>query len=175
MQILYNPNLVTNLKNSVVFIDNNTLIAALSYPNLFGHFLLDLSKQGCTFITINAVVFEFSRGATDTIEGFEKRIDFVKDLATIYPIERHLEQIQDFVLVLSKINKKLEYSDFLLLASLFRFPKAYLLTENHNHVPLEIFDRLDIVTLDTDKDLRTHGLYCLSQDKYEKAAANILS
>jgi hypothetical protein len=98
----------------------------------------------------------------------------VRDLCAVYPIEKHLEQIKEFTIVLQKAQQKISYTDFLLCACLFKFPDTYLLTENYLHIPLSIFDRKYLTVIDTDKEVRTHGIYQFSQSKFDKAAKRVI-
>jgi hypothetical protein len=96
-------------------------------------------------------------------------------LADIWPIERYLDQLEQAMIVLQKVgNKDLSYTDFLLCACLYKFPKAYLLTENYHHIPVQVYERKGILTLDTGKDIRNHVIFQFSRSKFDKVAASIL-
>lgn len=170
---IYIPPFLSNLKNRFIILDTNTLIALLSFGKEFAPFITELIDNGCTFLTIPSVRFEFSR--TETIEGYNKRTELLKNLCTIYPIERHLEDFNELILVLQKINGKMSYTDFLLYCCLYKFRDAYLLTENHKDFLTSILYRETIITLDgEDKEIRNIGVYTFDSDKYEKAASSIL-
>lgn len=175
MKIFYDLKQLSSSSNSFVFLDTNCLIGAFVYPNLFSKLFDDLKQFGCEFLTISSVVFEFTRG-TKTIEEFNSKLEFLENLASIYQIEKHLEDFKDLTITLQKIKGTASYTDFLLIAALYKFRKApsYLLNSNHNDCPLEILDREAIVTVDTDKDIKNYGIYKFSDEKYNKATENIL-
>lgn len=174
MKALYKSTLVSELKNSDLFLDTNTFIAYNFFPEIFEELFDELKKNSCAFLTIPSVVFEFTRG-TGTIADFNKRSEFIDSLVnTVYPIEKHIEDLRDLIIVLQKIKGDIHYTDFLLLACLYKFPKSYLISANHKDCPLEILDRKHIITVDTDKEIRTYGIYQISLEKFNKAAHSIL-
>ncbi len=83
MKILYSPNLIAELANSDLFLDTNTFIGAISFPELFEEFFKQLKNSGCAYITIPSVLFEFTRGV-ESIEAFNKRAEFITSLSSIY-------------------------------------------------------------------------------------------
>lgn len=173
MTILQDPNLASSLKNKWLFLDTNTFVAALYYNDPFRKLLIDLKNQDCALVTIPPVLFEFTRGAKSVID-FIKRSNFIQNLATIYPIQKHIEQLMEFTVVCQRVNPLISFTDFLLIACLYKFPNSYVLTENHKDFSLAILDRQSIITLDTEKDIRNHAIYHLSKIKFDKAAASIL-
>lgn len=175
MKIVKSENLLADLKDQVLFLDANVFIGAYRRPEVVWEFLTELEGVNCDFATIPAVVFEFTRGS-ESLTDYNKRIAFIKKLTDfIYPIDRHIGNLQNFVMVCQKITKKIDYPDLLLLASLYKLKTPYLLSENHKHIPLDIFDRTHLVTFDTKKQIRTQGIYKISMSKYEKAAEKILT
>jgi|SRR3989344_2409739 len=175
MRIFYDLKQLSSSSNFFVFLDTNCLIGAFVYPNIFSKLFDDLKKLSCEFLTIPSVAFEFTRG-TKTVEEFNSKLEFLENLASIYQIEKHLEDFKDLTITLQKIKGSASYTDFLLIAALYKFRKApsYLLNSNHSDCPIDILDREAIVTVDTDKDIKNYGLYRFSEEKYSKAAENIL-
>lgn len=173
MTILHDPNLVSSLNHKWLFLDANSFVAALYYNDPFGNLLIDLKNQGCALVTIPSVLFEFTRGAK-SVKDFIKRSNFIQNLATIYPIQNHLEQLMEFTVVCQRVNPQISFTDFLLIACLYKFPNSYVLTENHKDFSLDILERQFIITFDTGKDVRNHAIYRLSKIKFNKAVAAIL-
>lgn len=173
MSLFYPQTLVSELSHRDLFVDTNTFIGAISHPNIFDNLFKDLKESGCTFLTIPSVVFEFTRG-TDSIQDFNKRTKFITNFSSIYPVEKHLEDLEDLTVVLQRIQGQMSYTDFLLIACLYKFPKAFLISANHKDCPLDILDRKFIITIDTDKDIRNYGIYQFSPEKFDRAANNIL-
>lgn len=173
MKIYHNHTLIAELSNKFLFFDNNSLVHIIAYEKLFSPLVTNLREKGCEFVTIPSVKFEFSR--TNTIEGFNKRTKFLQTFAATYPIEKHMGEFSDLILVLQKINGTMSYTDFLLYCCLYKFPTSFLLTENHNDFITTILDRIDLITIDNDtKSVKSLGLYKFSKEKYEKAAEKIL-
>lgn len=173
MEIFYPPKLLIELSHKDLFFDTNTFIGAISFPEIFEAFIKDLKNVGCSYLTIPSVVFEFTRG-TESIQDFNERTKFITDLSSIYPIERHLESLENLTVVLQRIQGHISYTDFLLIACLYKFPKSFLISANHKDCPLDILDRKFIITVDTEKEIRNYGIYQFSSDKFNKAASSIL-
>jgi hypothetical protein len=177
MTILHNPKLLSDLRDKYLFLDTNTFIAASKYKDYIGKLLLDLKNNGCTLITIPSVLFEFVRN-TQSVADFNSNAKYLHSLATIYPIERHLDvdELRVFMIVQQRVNPKIKYTDFLLSACLykFRYSGSCLMTEDKEDFSLDILDRKFIITFDTDKDIRNHSIYAFSQAKFNKAAERIL-
>ena len=174
MKILYDPKLIFDLSNANLFFDTNTFLGALRYEKIFGDLFKKLKVQKCTFLTIPSVSFEFTRGS-NSITSFNERVKFIQDYTdAIIPIERYVDKLETLIIVLQRIAGTIHYTDFLLCACLYRFPRSFLITENHKDIPTEIFDRKYVITIDTNEQLRNYGIYKFSKDKYNKAAGNIL-
>jgi len=174
MKIYYDSSLITGLGNSFLFLDTTAFIAALNYKKEFGALFKELKGQGCNFLTIPSVFFEFTRGS-DSLTSFRARAKFLTELADIWPIERYLDQIEEAMVVLQRLgDRQMSYTDFLLCACLYKFPTGYLLTENHHHIPTQVFERKAVITVDTDKDIRNHIVFQFSKSKFAKAAVEIL-
>lgn len=176
MKIYNSTDFLDQCKNKTIFLDTNVLIGLVSIPPL-EEFIISLKTQGNSLLTIPAVFFEFVRGA-DSISKFKKRSEIFDPsvlIDAIYPIERHFEEMKEYILIFQKIAPKMSFSDFLLALCLAKFSDAYLLTENHLDFPVAIFDRKNVFTVDSDKQLRNYGLYQLSSEKFNKAAASIVS
>ncbi len=174
MKIYYDLKQVSKLKDSFVFFDTNTFIGAFIYPDLFNQLFNDLKKEGCAFLTISSVAFEFTRG-TRTIEEFNDKAEFLKTLASTYPIEKDNYKFKELTIILQKVKGEISYTDFLLIACLHKFvANSYLLSSNHKDCPTELLDRECVITVDTEKDLKNYGLYKFSEHKFNRIAENIL-
>ena len=172
MKILFDPELPTKLCNAYLFFDTNVFIGSFSYPDLFGELFQSLIN--CEFLTIPSVAFEFTRGS-QTVDDYNDRVEYLKNLAIVYPIERHIDDtFKVLINVIQKIKGTASYTDFLFFSCLYKFTKSYLITADHNDCPLEILDQEFVITIDTGKDIKTYGIYKFSQDKFNKAAGKIL-
>lgn len=170
MRILYSLDLASDLSNSSLFLDTNILIGFLNNQELQKLFQ---KKLRCNFITIPSVVFEFTRGS-DTTEAFNERRMFIDKLCTVYPIEKHLEELRELTIVLQRLRGNASYTDFLLTACLYKFTRSFLLTENHKDFPVEILDRKHLISIDMEKEIRNYGIYQLSIPKFNNIADKIL-
>lgn len=174
MKILHDPNLPSDLANSNLFIDTNSFIAIAHFEELYIDILNKIEKEDCALLTIPSVLFEFTRGA-QTIKEFNERTSFVSSLVkNIYPIEKHLSELTEFTVVLQRLAGNASYTDFLLCACLYKFPSSFLLTGNHKDFPISILNRKHLITVDTDSEIRTYGIYQLSKEKFNKLALKIL-
>lgn len=172
MILIKSPNLVNDLSTKYLFIDTNVLVGMLNYPKLFATLLDELSDAGCAFITIPQVLFEFTRGVY-SISDYKKRTEFLPaNNISIYPIDRHLNEFEELPLIVHKVSKGISYTDFLLCLCLCKFPSAYLMSEDRG-IPTAIFDRKHLITVDTEKDLRTFGIYAHSMEKLDSVADTI--
>ncbi len=166
------PSLKEKLVESTVFLDNNALIAMMEVPEILS-FFSEIIDNGCQFLTISAVVAEFS--ATDKLEKYNARIEFVNNLCSVYPIERHIDPADPLLFVLNKVSGKPGYTDILLQQALIKFPTAYLLTENYKDFPLAIFDRKFTVTVDTRDQVRNQCFHQVNVQRLDVAAKNLLN
>ena len=171
MNILHNIDYLQTLSHTNLFLDTNVFIGALTQPDL-GNFLFKIKSHDCELLTIPAVLTEFLRGSTN-LKTYSTRTEFVENLAGIFPTDKLLEQMQDFTIVMNSTSSEADYTDFLLSACSYKF-KCQNLTENHKHFPLSIFERKQIITIDTGKDIRNYGFYQISERKFNKAAESIL-
>ncbi len=174
MEIFYPPSLITELADADLFFDTNTFIGAISLPETFRGLYNDLRGAGCSFITIPSVVFEFTRG-TNSLSGFGDRSEFVDGFVdAVYPIEKHIDDFRELTVVLQQVKGDIHYTDFLLIACLYKFAGSFLISSNRKDCPLDILDRKFVITIDANKEIRTYGVYQLSLAKFNKAAERIL-
>lgn len=176
MKIWYDSELLSNLENKNLFLDTTSLVASISFEKEFSELFGKLNQGGCEFLTIPSVLFEFTRGSS-SLSQFNNRSEFIyKTLGiTVYPIEKHLDNFEDLIVVLQRISGRISYSDFLLCACLYKFREAYLITENHRDFPTSILDRKHIITIDAGGDqIRNTAIYQFSITKFNKAAKSIL-
>lgn len=173
MKIIYSPDLVSSLKGKYLFFDTNVFIGSLFVPELL-KLIYTLKENGCEFLTIPSVLFEFTRG-TKTILEYNQRIEAVKSLSVVFPIEKYQGEFDDLTVVLQHLKGEMDYTEFLLCTCLYKFQTAKIITENHHHFPLDILNREFLITVDNGKDLRNYAVYGFSLEKYNKAGEKILN
>ncbi len=172
MHLINTPDLVKDLENGYLFFDTNILVAVVEYPDMFGDFLGDLSQQGCSFLTVPQVQFEFTRGS-GTVERYNERIKFLDDFKfSKYPVDKHADEFPELVLMLHKVSRGISYTDYLLCLCMCKFTTSYLISEDRD-IPTALFDRKHIITLDTEKDIRSFGVYQLSESKMKAISKTI--
>ena len=166
--------IISDLSESLLCVDTCCLIHATKQISLIGKFLFDLRDSGCVIFTIPIVNLEFLRNV-DTIKAFADRKKFLNELTkgVTYPIEKYLDAIPEYPLVMGKIKCNPDLADYLQIASLVKHPETYLLTENHQHMPLSILDRESIIAFDNNNGIKVFGLYKLNKEKYDNTVKTI--
>lgn len=174
--IITEDSIFSKLAGKNVVLDTCCLVHGSKLPNLIGKFFKDIKQHDGSFFTIPIVNLEFLRGV-ESITDYEKRHRFLIEITDglTFPIEKKLDDIPEFPIVMRNIQSKVDLADYLLVACLVSHPEVFLLTENHHHMPMAILDRVSIISFDNDKDIKTLGLYQLNQSKYDKVAKNILA
>lgn len=151
---------------SMVFIDTNEVITAIKYPEFNEKVLGYMKGLGYTFVALPEVLLEFVRGS-DTREQYNIREIFITDLVdSNYPSVSIIEkELIPHRLVLHRLCQGMGYVDLLLGVSLCKYPNAYMLTQNHKHFPLTVFERVGVVTTDVGADIANHALYKINSTK----------
>lgn len=167
MKLTYRTSLVSQLYNSYVFLDTNVFFHAVDNEDFYS-FLLTLHNKGCALVTIQSVIFEFSRGAK-TVEEYNWYIDYINNLgvAVYGQAETELQRNKAFSVLLQaeckKYGSKASYTDFLLLLMLHKFihtpDRVYLMTSNYRDVPTTLFERDELIALEYEKGVQTQALY----------------
>ena len=174
MKLQHAHTLVSDLSESHVFVDSTALIDA-SKSDEFLNLLTDIACSGCTLYTIPSVVYEYTRTA-NTLKGYKERLEFIKELGLIVfnRIEELIEKESRIFLVAYngefKDGKGPSYTDSLLctMAYKHRAVSSYILTANHKDMPLSIFDRTQLITIDIKGQFQIEALYKFSEQKFSK-------
>jgi len=166
----------SELNGKHILLDTCCLIHATKQPESVGKFLSKLKDNGCDLLVTPAVRLEFLRGA-DSFPSLRAREKYLTFIANLYPIEEYLQRIPEYPVVMQKVfgNGPVQLCDYLLIACLVVHPEIYLLTENHNHMPMGILDRPNIVTWDNGKDIKNIAFYKLNEERYQATVSKILA
>lgn len=172
MKLQHTPTLAPDLSDRSIFVDSTALIDAAKSDE-FLNLLTEIAASGCTLYTIPSVVYEYTRTA-NTLSGYKERLQFIKELGIIVfnRIEELLEKDSRIFLVAYnnafKDNKGPSYTDSLLCTMVYkhRASKPYLLTANHKDIPLSIFDRKELITIDIKSQFQVEALYQFSENKF---------
>lgn len=91
------------------------------------------------------------------------------------PVERYLDGFEAFTLVSQRLKGGMSYTDFLLCVCLYKYrnSKTFLISGDLNDIP-SFFTREHVITIDTGNDIRNYGIYKFSDERFNKAAENIL-
>lgn len=176
MKIYNTADFPIEISDSNLFFDTNAIILAYKFADLLSPLWKDLQERGCVFLTTSSVFFEFIRGA-DTVEKFNDKVGFVKTLFGngVIQIEKIIGiNLNSTMVVFKKMNDNLSFTDFLLCAALKFYPDSLLISSDTGDLTTRLLDRIDVLTIDTDKNVHNYGIYKFSTSKYNKAATNIL-
>lgn len=174
MSLLKGKRLKEQLRSSYLVLDTNIFIHALKHPEV-KDFLFEISESGCSIFTIPSVVFEVVRGSRNS-EQFEEYTKFIHGLVdSIWPIEKFVDEHEEFILVNSTFNANMPYTDFLLALVLYHFrsQKCFIMTTDIADFKKDIFDR-ELVTYFNEDKIVNIALFSLNMSKYRKASENIL-
>lgn len=171
MKLVHPIDLVSKLHSYHLILDTNVFLHAVENPEFYA-LLLELKRGGCAFMTITSVVFEFSRGAK-TVEEYNWYVDYINNLGVIVykTVEDRIAADKAFSVLLQteckKTGNKPSYTDFLLLLLLHKYSHSniYLMTSNYKDIPMNVFDREDILALEYDGGIQTQALYKNSPEK----------
>jgi len=177
MITLYPPQIANELEGYFIFLDTGVFITA-SKSESFVRLLAGMRRRaGCSFSTINPVLFEYTRGS-ETLAAYNKRVEFLKSLVDYIDPTRFLESMPDFNVVMAKVNSQNKsQTDFQLAACLYNYShsKVALLTGDFKALP-SFFPRTHVITVVQDKtqDIRNLGVYQFDRAGYAQAAQNAL-
>ena len=184
--MLHNKDIFEKVVNCDLFIDTNVLIGALYLEDLRS-FLHQLKSNGCSIMSVPGVAIEFYRGSKklskDIVlkdlspQGYRSRAEFYKNIVdSTYPIEKHLDEMEEFIVIAHNTNQEMEFTDITLAACLYYFKNSntYLMTSNTQHFSSEIFHREFILTPESGKGVMNYCLYSFSKENFNKASENIL-
>lgn len=175
MKLQHTSTLATDLSAKHLLLDTTVLINA-SKSDDFLALMSDLSSVGCGLVTIPSVVYEFTRNA-NTISGYNERQEFIKTLnITVLPrVEEMVEKDPVFRIAYARAfsakgDRGPSYTDALLcsVAYKYRANGILVMTANHKDIPLSMFDRVELITIDIGGDLRTEAIYKLSPTKLNR-------
>lgn len=90
------------LNKAYIIVDTNFLIDSFNYKQSFEEVIQKFKNEACVFLTLNAVLFEFTQGSK-SLEYYKKKLELYNNIIdTTLPIEPAL---QDNVSSLSKIRQ----------------------------------------------------------------------
>ncbi len=171
--------------NKFLLLDTNILIRSKQHANhgFFEAFFLEAKKLNTTLFIDEATRFEFIRGSRTK----SHRDDKETYLKTLLKSKDEKRKIDEMILPLSKailknaeelgnlysnknsnLSQQISITDCLIAAQLMEYGnQSILATLDNNDFPLFIFDRVDIFTIDTKKEILNIGFYQFNERKYK--------
>jgi predicted nucleic acid-binding protein len=172
---IYSPTITSDLKSHTLFLDTNVFIFASKNKSFFD-FLVELKNKGdCAFATIQPVIFEYTRGI-ESAKAYNERIEFVNSVVDWVNPMKFLEDIEDFHVLMAKVNSgNKSYTDFLLAACLYQYGNrnTALLTADLKALP-SFYERSHIITVEHGNELKNFGVYRMEMSGYFAALASAL-
>jgi len=171
------------LKNKHLLLDTNVLIYSLKFiaEGCFNEFFNNLSKFNVKSVIDEYVRFEFLRSSR-TKANLETKKNFLNSLlggkTWQLPVTKEiLDNANELALIYSNKNpdlsKRTSITDCMIAAQLMKYKnEIFLATTDNNDYPLFIFDRIEIITIDTMKDIINIGIYQFNQYNYNKCKAD---
>jgi predicted nucleic acid-binding protein len=127
----------------------------------FGKFINQLRENRITLVTIDAVRFEFLKGAPN-LQKYKEKEELIERIVDAYlPIQKDILDNADKLLQLYKEDgKSLSITDLLLGATLMHYKtNLFLLTKNTTDFPSNIFTLSTHINLLYRKGLHVYGVY----------------
>lgn len=172
-RVRYSEKLCKKLANRCILLDTSALIEASNSED-FVEFLFKMFDNGVQFATIQDAVDEFTRTAL-SVEQYEKYKKMLADLDIVVLSERSVnfgaEDLDRFFFVFNQTardGRKLpSCTDYNLCRRVFLTQGLRLMSGNHRDIPLMIFDREDLITIEHGRELHVEALYAFNPSKYE--------
>jgi len=126
-----------------------------------------LQEENNHLLSVYPVALEYLKG-TNLISEFQSKKAFLDDLVeTWLPVDvTTIEKAYDLAQIYRRFGKDVSSTDFVLGATLARYPNTYLLTKDHDDFPVRIFDRVSVLPMQhKNGGVDTYGLFKYSEDK----------
>lgn len=177
MKTLYPSDLLTHLakQNHTLLLDTNVFSTAAKSDELRSFIIWLIEQTGCTYTTIESVVFEVLNGSTDEAT-YRQRQEHIKTItSSLLPIN-FLDKIPDFNFLMSKLNaNNKSFVDFQLAAALYKYRTSpiYLMTSDQKALPSFYTRDFVITTEHNSGHIVNFGMFRLDEVKYELALKGI--
>lgn len=161
MKIVLPENFFLTLKNHHLLLDTSVFIDASINFSEFEQFFNQLRSHNITIITIDAVVIEFLKGASDQ-RKLDTKFDLVNEIIeTRLPISNEIfDNIHNLLDLYKEEGKGVSMVDLLLGGMLVQYkPNLFLLTKNTTDFPTNIFNLTTHLNLLHRKSIQSYGVY----------------
>lgn len=161
MKIILPSDFFSIVKDKHILLDTTVFIDALTNPTSFVSFLNQLKNSNVTFVTLDVVIVEFTRGAQDERRFREKNKFIEQIIETCLPVTDQISK--DAIELANEYHlegKGVSITDFLLGATLKDYKDNLLLmTRNTNDFPINIFDLSTCFNVVHNRGIFAYGLY----------------
>lgn len=169
------------IKNKYLLLDTCLLIATVRDEDSFSDFFEQIKLNNISLAMDSTIEFEFLR-SSNTMEAlqvkagwlskfFGAKVDRFNLPVTIVQYEDARKIANLYSFSDSKNSSKISAADCLIAAQLKKYEgNLFLATLNNCDFPLSIFNRREIITIDSEKQIFNVGIYSFSAEKYLKQA-----
>lgn len=161
-RIILSPDFYDQVRLKHILLDTSFFGDSTAYPTVFLEFLERSKENEVTFVTIDPVVAEFTRGAESEgilnlkLETIKKIIDVVMPILPDY-LSKYVPQL---IKKYKSMGRGVSLTDFLLAATLMHHKHdMLLLTKNPSDFPLYVFSLKCYVVLSLNRALQIYGVY----------------
>ncbi|QQG52323.1 MAG: hypothetical protein HY931_03215 [Candidatus Falkowbacteria bacterium] len=166
------------VSNNHIILDTCFIIKAYEYSNTpyFNELFEYLAGNHCIPIINDLINFEFLKGCKKQIHRKIKEDYLNSFVAAVLPCSN---EIIKNATVLSNLysnkninNNQISFVDLCNAAFLKKHKDLLLITLDNNDYPLCVHDRLEIYTIDTEKEVLSFGIYKFNFSKFETVNAD---
>jgi len=164
MKIFLSEEALSLVKNNHIFVDTCVFLDLASLKkddrDEFENKLLQFTKQGSIFVTVEPVVVEFYLGSSQADLKIKK--SYINHLIESTLPVRVLNKIVLDSLIVEYgryARGNVSYTDLCLGAAVKQFPNSLVLTRNYKDFPLKIFDCRAVFTLHLNRETRAYCFY----------------
>ena len=164
MKIFLSEEALSLVKNNHIFVDTCVFLDLASLRKgdrgEFENKLLQFTKRGSIFVTVEPVAVEFYLGSSQSDLKIKK--SYINQLIESTLPVRVLNKSKMDSLILEygrNARGNVSYADLCLGAAIKQFPNSLVLTRNHRDFPLKIFDSKAVFTVHLNIEARTYCFY----------------
>jgi predicted nucleic acid-binding protein len=166
------------LERKFVLLDTNILIALAKQGSTMKPFSDFLLAHNCVQITADAVRFELLGYAKNPQEYVDLN-HWLKGFTVLPSLKEEVENATLISVMLRHkiphLGKQISFTDFLLAAHLQKYgSKIVLATRDWHDFPTILFDRIKILTVDTEKDVLTITFIQFNEEKARDILADFI-
>jgi hypothetical protein len=167
-------------QNSDIILDTCFLIKASEYSStpFFDKIFQQLIEKNCIPVITDFIRFEFLKGCK-TKKQIEAKNNYLSsfvfmDLPFSQEIIKSATSISNIYSNKNINSNQISIIDLCNSAFLKKHSKdLFLISLDNSDYPICLHDRVDVITIDTDKEILTFGIYKFNEDKFNSIIADI--